>query len=286
MILVTGAAGKTGRAVIGALARRGQGARALVRREAQAAEMMALGAREAMTGDLRDAGALERACRGVRAVYHICPNINPDEVAIGLTMIAAARAARVEQFVFHSVLHPQTQAMPHHWRKLFVEEALFESGLSFTILQPASYMQNLLPGWRDILTRGVYAMPYAVHTRLGLVDLEDVGTAAAVVLTEPGYAAATYELAGPEVHTQEQVAGVLSEVLRRPVRAEAIPHDAWAARARAAGLGPDQIETLIKMFVYYERHGFWGNPRVLTSLIGRAPTTLRAFIERTTARLP
>ena len=42
----------------------------------------------------------------------------------------------------------------------------------------------------------------------------------------------------------------------------------------------NQVETLVKMFHYYEQHGFWGNPRVLRGLLGRAPTSFAAFVER------
>src|SRR3990170_771903 len=135
--------------------------------------------------------------------------------------------------------------MPHHWSKLRVEEMLFESGLSFTVLQPAAYMQNLLAGWKLIAEEGVLRNPYPVQTRLSLVDLEDVAQAAALVLP------------------QTEVAAILSEALGRPVRAEAEPIEAWEPRARAAGLSDHQRATLIKMFHYYERHGLMGNPNTL-----------------------
>ncbi|MGD2207623.1 MAG: NmrA family NAD(P)-binding protein, partial [Anaerolineae bacterium] len=124
MILVTGAAGKTGRAVIRALAARGAAVRALVHRSGQVSKVEALGA-ETIVGDMRDGVAMDRAARGAHAVYHICPNVSPDEVTIGQTAITAARRAGVEHFVFHSVLHPQVEAMPHHWLKMRVEELLF-----------------------------------------------------------------------------------------------------------------------------------------------------------------
>ncbi|HLB49104.1 MAG TPA: NmrA family NAD(P)-binding protein, partial [Anaerolineales bacterium] len=205
MILVTGAGGKTGRAVIKALAARGESVRAFVHREDHVSAVKALGAAEAAVGDIHDEAALRRAMEGARAVYHICPNVNPDEVAIGRAAISAARVAGVQQFVFHSVLHPQAEAMPHHWNKLRVEESLFESGLPFTILQPTAYMQNTLATWDDILN-GEYVAPYPVETRLSLVDLNDVAEAASTVLTESGHAGATYELVGTPAMTQMEVA--------------------------------------------------------------------------------
>ncbi len=281
MILITGAAGKTGRAVLRALSGHGELVRALVHRADQIRLVGDLGAQGGVVGDMRAGGVLDQALEGARAVYHICPNISPDEVAIGRAMITAARTAGIEHIVYHSVLHPQSEAMPHHWQKLRVEEALFESGLAHTILQPCAYMQNVLAGWRAIVEDGVYAVPYPVETRLSLVDLDDVAEAARVVLTEPGHIAATYELAGPEALTQTEVAASLSRRLGRPVRAERIAVEAWADRARAGGMSAYQVETLVKMFRYYERFGFCGNPRVLSHLIGCAPGTFDAFVERT-----
>ena len=232
MILVTGAAGKTGRAVIRALTTKGEAVRALVHRPEQIQLVEALGAQQVVVGDMRFQATMDQAAQGVRAVYHICPNVSPDEVAIGQVAITAARLAGVKHFVYHSVLHPQVEAMPHHWQKLRVEEQLFESGLSCTILQPAAYMQNVLAHWDQIIEQGVYPVPYAVETRLGMVDLEDVAEAAAVVLTEPGHAEAIYELAGAEALSQVEVATILGQQLGRPVRAEVVSLETWERRAR------------------------------------------------------
>ncbi len=281
MITVTGAAGKTGQAILQALQQQGATTRAWVRRPDQAETVRRLGAQEVVVGDFQDPAALAQALEGAAKVYHICPNMHPAEEEIGRAVLEQARRAGVQHFVYHSVLHPQTQTMPHHWHKLLVEEAIFLSGLPFTILQPAAYMQNLRGSWRDILTQGIYRVPYAVETRLGLVDLLDVAQVAATVLTQPGHEGAIYELAGPEVLSQEEIAGILSRALARPVRAERIPPAEWEHRAITAGLSDYARETLQRMFRYYEQFGFWGNPNVLTWLLGRPPTRLSEFVRRT-----
>jgi NAD(P)H dehydrogenase (quinone) len=280
MILVTGAAGKTGRAIIEALLDRGTAVRAWVRRPAQVASLQALGASEVLVGDMGDTAVYQRAATGIKAIYHMCPNMHPDEVALGRAAIAAAQAAGVAHFVYHSVLHPQTEKMPHHWQKLRVEEMLLESGLPFTILQPAAYMQNILGSREAILNQGIYPVPYPVDTRLGMVDLLDVAAAAAAVLADPEHVGATYELAGPEVLTQTEVAAILSQTLGRPVRAEQIAIADWRQQASAAGLGSYQIETLTQMFDYYARFGFYGNGNVLRWLLGRPLTPLAEFAAR------
>lgn len=281
MILVTGAAGKTGRAVVRALITAGEKVRALVHRPDQVRLVEALGAQETIVGDARSQDTLDEATRGVRAVYHIPPNVSPDEVTIGETAMAAAGSARVEHFVYHSVLHPQAEEMPHHWLKLRVEERLFQSGLPYTILQPAAYMQNILAHWDQILEQGVYPVPYAVETRLGMVDLADVAEAAVTVVTEPGHAGATYELAGTEALLQTEISAILSQEIGRPVSAQTVSRKDWEQRARASGLEDYGVDALIKMFRYYERYGFWGNPRVLGWLLGRPPTSLAALVSRT-----
>jgi uncharacterized protein YbjT (DUF2867 family) len=281
MILVTGAGGKTGRAVMRALAARGEKIRALIHRDNQADAVRSAGAHEIVAGDMHAEIFLRDAMNGAQKIYHLCPNVSPDEVTIGRAMIAAARATGVEQFVYHSVLHPQAEKMPHHWNKLRVEEMLFESGLSFTILQPTAYMQNVLGAWTSIVDRGIYAVPYPATTRLSLVDLDDVAQAAAMVLTESGHDDATYELVGTTAMSQVQVADVLSEKLGRNVRVEEQSIETWERDARTTGMNSFAIETLKQMFGYYTRFGLSGNPNGLTHLLRRVPTTFEAFVEKT-----
>src|SRR5271165_4774509 len=151
MILVTGAAGKTGKAVVKALAAKGANVRALAHRPEHAEALTALGAADVSIGSFDDPRALPRAAAGTRAIYHICPNVSPHEVAYARSIAAAAHAQGVARFVYHSVLHPQIEAMPHHWQKMRTEEMLFASGFDLTILQPTAYMQNILGAWRGVV---------------------------------------------------------------------------------------------------------------------------------------
>lgn len=279
-ILILGAAGKTGQAVIRALVRSGDSPAAFVRDPDQLNRVLALGAKSVATGDLADADDLARVMQGVQTVYAIFPNMHPDEFGLGQRAIAAAQTAGVERFVYHSVLHPQTEAMPHHWQKLRVEEALLTSGLAFTVLQPSAYMQNVLSYREAIRQDGRYAVPYAATTKLGMVDLEDVAAAAARVLTESGHAGATYQLAGAEVLNPTQIARTLSKTIRSRVEAEAVDRAAWEAGARAGGMSDYQVDALRRMFEYYEHYGFGGNPGVLEWLLGRRATTFAEFCRR------
>jgi NAD(P)H dehydrogenase (quinone) len=229
---------------------------------------------------MRVPATADQNMRKIRAVYHICPNMSSDEKAIGENILRASQKNGVERLVYHSVLHPQTEEMPHHWAKLRVEERIVKSGFRWTILQPTVYMQNILAQWEGISQQHAYPVPYPAGTRLSMVDLDDVAEAAAVVLTEPGHDGAIYELVGTLPMSQWDVVDRLSNVLERPISVERVSYEAFRANAQAAGLGAYQVDGLIKMFDYYASYGLIGNPRVLNWLLGRQPATLMDFLKR------
>lgn len=277
MILVTGAGGKTGRAIIKTLSD-SESISALIHRQENVSALKSLGAEKVIIGDLRDDDAIRYSMQGVRAVYHICPNMSPDETKIGKLVINEARKAGVEHFVYHSVLHPQAEKMNHHWQKMRVEEMLFESELPFTILQPAPYMQNLLASWKNIIDEGVLRVPYSIHSKFSFIDLEDLAEVAKIVLTEADHRNAMYELAGTLPVTHVEVAEIFSRALNREVGAEKEEIRDWIARAK--GLNDYATEHLVKMFAYYDEWGLAGNPNVLNWILRREPTALEAFVYR------
>jgi uncharacterized protein YbjT (DUF2867 family) len=283
MILITGAGGKTGNAVLKALVARGAPVRAFVRSSAHEAALRAMGVSEVVAGEMADPRSLSEAMRGTDAVYHICPNVSPHEVAFAKALIAAATNIGALRLVYHSVLHPQIEAMPHHWNKLRVEEMLLSSALDITILQPTAYMQNSLAEWDRMVSDGIYRVPYPIETRLSLVDLDDVAEAAAVVLTSDSHSGASYELVGTPPLSQIEITQIFGHALNKAVRAEAETVEAWEQRARSAGMDDYSRETLIKMFRAYAHDGLKGNPNVLGWLLGRPPTSFASFAVRMTA---
>jgi NAD(P)H dehydrogenase (quinone) len=283
MILITGAGGKTGKAVLRALVTRGASVRALVRNSAREATLKAIGARDVVVGAMDDPKALARATHGIRAIYHICPNVSPHEMAFAKALVDAANSCGVPRLVYHSVLHPQVEAMPHHWSKLRVEEMLLGSGLDITILQPTAYMQNSLAEWDRMIRDGIYRVPYPIETRLSLVDLDDVAEAAATVLTNAGHSDATYELVGTPPLSQIEIAAAFGRALKKPIHAKAETVESWDTRARNAGMEDHARETLIKMFRAYARDGLKGNSTVLGWLLDRPPTSLADFAARIAA---
>jgi uncharacterized protein YbjT (DUF2867 family) len=261
VIVVTAAGGQTGSAVVRALWSRGERVRALVGSSQPRPELTALSA-DVASADLRDPASVEPLLAGADALYLIWPNFDPEETAGAVALLAAARRAGVDRVVYHSVLRPQARSMPHHAAKDRVEEALDSSGITWRVLQPCAYADNLDGQLADVAATGVLASPWGLTQAQSLVDLRDVADAAAVLLTEDGLDGGTFEAVGPEPLTAPRIAELLAARLGRDVRAvDVVPEgpvpDEYAARCSRL------------MFDHYRAYGFTGSPRVLEALLGR-----------------
>lgn len=283
MILVTGAGGQAGTAVLHALAARGQPVRALVRSPRAAERARTAGASEIVIGDMTRADAVEAAARGVRAICHITPSQSGDEARMADGVIAAAQANGVERLVYFGSINLRVETDQHR-DKLRTETAIVESRLPYTFLHPSKFMQGILPLWHDITERGVFRVPYSVTSPLARVDTADLGEAAATVLIEPGHLGATYELVGQPPISEAEVCELLAARLSRPVCAETIPTEEWARAATARGVGAEQIRRSLQMFDFFTRLGSpHESTHTLRWLNGRPPTDFRTFIERLVA---
>lgn len=282
-VLVTGAGGKTGRAVLAALAAEDVPARALVRDAERHADLADLGDVEVVVGDQRQVDDLVAALNGCAAVHHLAPNVHPDEVAMGQAVIAACQRAGVTRLSLHSVMDPHDPAMPHHLDKGQVELLVTASPLAWTIVRPNAYLQNL-DGYLDDLRAGVYRVPYATDRGIALVDLAEVAEVVAGALSGrlPGAIGAVWELAGPAPVTAEDVAEVASRLLGRQAVAERQDPADWAAANR--DLPPVARERLAAMFRTYDERGFPGDPTTLRQLLGRAPRDLEAYLAEALSR--
>ncbi|GAB3641352.1 SDR family oxidoreductase [Spirosoma arcticum] len=277
-VLMIGAAGNYAGLVVPELTKRGVQVRALVRDEQQVQTARERGAAETVMGDLHNPDSLQKAAEGMDGVFHINPAFAPDEDEMGVAMVEAAKATGVRKFVFSSVYHPSIAKMRNHAAKQPVEEALYESGMVFTVLQPAMFMQNLESGWPAVARSGRIAMPYSTRARVCYVDYRDVAETAALALTGDMLDYGTFELCAPGMINRLDMAALMSDALGRPVEAGETPFAEWADRAKMPE-GPLR-EGLQVMNAHYDQYGFpGGNAVVLRTILGREPRTLRQYIQ-------
>jgi uncharacterized protein YbjT (DUF2867 family) len=219
MILVAGATGNVGGAVVRALVARGAPVRALARKPGESIE----GAERAV-GDLDHPESLAPALDGVTGLF-LLPGYQ-DRPGVR----AAARAAGVTRVVQLSGSSAPsgdtTNAVSAYMIR--TEEAVRASGLPWTILRPVGFMTNTLE-WAPQLAAGdVVRAPFA-GVRIAVIDPDDIGAVAAVALLADGHESRAYALTGPQALLPADRVRMLGEVLGRDLRFEAQPDDeAWA----------------------------------------------------------
>ena len=320
MILVTSAAGGVGRPLVRQLVANGHDVRAFVKNEDQARRSREDGATETVIGDLNRHGDLEKALRGARQIYHAAPTQLVNELPVAERLVAAAKVEQLDQVVFHSVIHPDIAALPHHRQKLAVEAMLRDSGLPVTVLRPSHYMQNVLDFW-DFFGSGLLPYPTSPEIRMGVVDVEDIAAAAANVLVAPEeHIGNTYDLSTVEL-TRHDMARIWSRVLGHPMTAVRIPPSALknplvavapfgsalaqsllSTRLRSLpcivrglrtapntrgfrGWPADAQDTYLQMMTYYDVHGLpAGALDDLPKVLGRQPTDYEQFARRIAAQ--
>ena len=280
MILITGAGGQVGCAVIAALKKKGLETRALIHNSQMRDRVLTAGAAEVIEADMEKEADLQRAFEGIQAVYHIAPAAHPHEEEIGKLVLKAASADPSIYFVYHSVLHSVLYDLPHHRQKLHMEGHVVESGLSYTIVQPAVFMQMLAPAVSALTGGSVFPQKFFTgpHTQMNLVNLEDAAAAVAEMFASPAYRNATFELCGPQNISLADLTEDLSAVTGKKVESSFISDEAFL-KASHAEAESYQGKTLLAMFAHYNAHSFRGNDYILRSILGHTPTDLRTFLK-------
>ncbi len=286
MIVIVGASGAVGTPAIRHLVRMGASVRALTSNPRSAERLTGLGVSGTVIGDFRSGADVARALAGAESVLLVSPRFTEDEAEIGIRAVEAAKAEGVGHFVYSSAFHPQMSRMDHHATKLRIEEAVIESGLAFTIVQPSMFMQNVRVEWREVVENGVYRRPYSPHRKMSVIDTGDLGEAIARVLTDPTLRGGTYELCSGDSVTHAEMAAIFSEVLGREVTAQKRSLEDWRSWAAERGWAKWSIEAYARMCDHYDAHGYpGGNALALRAILGREPTGYRAFAERFAAEM-
>ena len=241
MILVVGATGTVGSAVLRQLVAGGERVRGLVRDREKAGERVGVET-ELVVGDLDRPETLTDALVGVDRVFLLTRQTSR-QLEHERAMIEAAARAGVGHVVKLSVFRadegsPLQIARQHRQ----AERALEDSGLAHTILRPPFYMQNLLGMVRN---GAIYTA--AQDGRVAMIDARDIAAVAATALTSPGYAGQIYTPTGPEAVTFDEVAAIVSARTGEHVRHVRVPPDAVRNTLQSMGVQAWFAEDMAKL---------------------------------------
>jgi uncharacterized protein YbjT (DUF2867 family) len=275
MILVTGASGTVGKAVLKEVARSGAKHTAMYRSPDEVAKAPAGTA--TLIADFAKKDTLATSLRGVDAVYLVCSPI-PDLAQLEGNVIEASVAAGVKHIVLSSALGAgdYAKSFPSWHRK--VEDKLKGSGISFTILRPNSFHQNVLTYFSpSIRAQGAFYSSMG-DARVSFLDVRDIAAVAAKALTGDEHRGKTYELNGPEALTYADVAEKISKHAGRPVQYVDIPLEAQRKAMLDQGMPAWQVDALLDLQGYYTsgKGGVVDPP--LQNLLGRPPITMDHYL--------
>jgi uncharacterized protein YbjT (DUF2867 family) len=216
-ILVTGATGSTAALVAAQLRQKGVAVRALVR-DAKKAESLAGKGVELALGDFETPASLEAALDGITSVFLVTPP-HPDASGMVDRFLAAAtksplRPRIVRLSAIKGSDHGPTDNTRTHGR---ADRAIQDSGLSYVILRPNYFMQNLFGSAESILAQGMMFQGTG-DGRLGFIDVRDIADVATAALLDTQWDRGIYELTGPESISYADVAKLLGEALGREVK--------------------------------------------------------------------
>ena len=221
MILVTGATGNVGSAVVAELMAKGTPLRAFVRDEQRARARLGVDV-ELANGDFEDPASITRALDGVEAVF-LSSADQPKKVEHETAVIDAARAAGVRRIVKTSTVGAERESPlpPFDWHGR-IEDHLRRSGTPWVVLHSFFYMTNLLGSAEPVRQMGKLFAPLG-GAKIAMIDPRDTGAVGAAALTDDAYDGKILDLSGPESITYEQVADELSAATGRSVEFVNIP---------------------------------------------------------------
>jgi NAD(P)H dehydrogenase (quinone) len=282
-ILVTGATGGLGKAVVETLLQTVPPASlaALARDPAKAAGLQAQGV-AIVPGDYADYASLVAAFAGVDKLYFVATSSMTDRIAQHENVVKAAVEAKVGH-IFYTSFQRKTEdgSSP----VAFIEEAhlateklLQQSGLPYTILKHALYL-DVFPGFfGPVLETGTIYLP-AENGRGAYASRHDLAVAGAALLTGTGHENKTYELAGSTTYSLADMAQALSTLTGTPVHYVSPAPAEFTAQLAQAGVPAEASQMAAALMAAIAQGEFDFPDPMLAQLLGRRPESPTEFLK-------
>lgn len=245
-IVVTGATGKTGSAVVAQLRQKNWPVRAVVHRRDARSESLACQGAEIVVADLYDPGQLADAMRGTERAYY-CPPYQPFMIQSAVAFAVAAREARLESIValsqwLSSPVHPALLT-----RQTWLADQLFAMvpDVALTIVNAGFFADNYLRMTPYAAHLGIFPSLYG-ESRDAPPSNEDIARVAAAALMDPArHAGRRYRPTGPALLSTSDMVEILGRVLQRRVIPMPMPRWMLLKAARMQGASVYEIREFI-----------------------------------------
>ncbi|GHO47063.1 SDR family oxidoreductase [Ktedonospora formicarum] len=278
MILITGATGLTGTALVHEFRKHHEQVRILTRDAKNAIMFEDDPNIEIAVGDMLKPETLDDALNGVDKAVLLS---TADPVAMAETQISfinAAKKAGVRHIVKLSCLNPDTKS-PARFLRMHaeIEEHLEDSGMAWTHIRPAHFMQMYLLDAPTVLAQDSFFIPMD-DAFIAPIDVHDLVKVFHVVLTTEGHEGKMYELSGPDSMTMNDIAAQLSKALGRTIHYVNVTPEQERQQLVSFGM-PEQLADAVNELYSERRKGSESNILLETQkLFGIRPTTFAEFV--------
>lgn len=284
-ILVTGATGGLGKAVVDNLLKTisPDSISVLVRDPAKAADLQAQGV-AVKQGDYNDYASLVAAFQGVDKLFLVSSNDIPNRVPQHTNAVNAAKEAGVKHVVYTSFQRKTEDGSSAAWSiaeaHLATEKLLKESGLTYTILKNALYLDVLPLFMGPVLDTHTLYLP-AEGGKVPYASRADMGAAGAAVLTGTDHENQSYDISNDTSYSFSDIAKILSDLSGTSIQYVSPTAEEFGTALAAAGVPAGAIE-LTASFCVAIAHGEFDFPATdLEKLLGRKPESAEQFLKAT-----
>ena len=274
-VLITGATGDTGRAVVKEAVALGLNVRAMVHKHDSRSEALGV---DLVLGDLLDINTVRDAMQGVDAAYFVWP-VQPGLIHATVNFAQAAKEANVSTILNLSQRSARRESKSDSCRDSYIaEQVLNWSGLPVIHLRPTYFLEWLLYPWQlPFLKRGILRLPVA-NGRHSPIAAADQGRAIAAILKNPlPHIGQTIPLSGPVEMDHTQMARELSEALGRTILFQDLPIDEYCESITSMGVPPYIVQHLRGAMDDYQHGVMSGADNNVERLTGRRSMTVGEF---------
>lgn len=284
MILITGATGNLGYQTLTELLKLkpAKDIAVLVRKESEKSKELASLGVDVRIGDYSNYDSLLKAFEQIETLFFVSTHEAAQNLAVHGNVIEASIKSGIKRIVYTSTQGDKTlntesgsSADLHAW----TENEIKNSGLNYTILRNAPYMESLpLILGEKVLELG-FTMP-AGDGKLSFATRTDMAIASAIVLNSEGHDNRTYEFGGTKSYGYKEILAVLSDISNKELFYISPEPEIYKKQCVDAGIPEPYIEANLG-FAAQVKDGYFDHPTTdLAKILGREPVSVETFLKK------
>jgi uncharacterized protein YbjT (DUF2867 family) len=271
-ILVTGASGNIGRALVQQL--KADGAQVIVG-SSSGKSVEGVPSRHV---DFEDTASLQAAFTGIDTLFLLLPLVS-NKLTLAKNAISAAKAAGVKHIVRSSGAGADSDAgfaLPRLQGE--IDQMVIDSGVAYTLVLPGTFMQNFATYYAGMIKGGALYLPQG-DGQVAFIDVRDIAAVNAVILQNPeAHAGKSYTLTGSAAISNTDVVRAIGAATGKSPTYVAVPDEAAVESMKSMGMNDWSIDQMMSLHQLTAAGYAVGVTHTVREIIGREPISFADFV--------